>query len=81
MGECKHEFMPARNIRIHNAVVCVKCQKFADAIALEKRVKELEGYTKCSRCGDYFNKKDLSRVLAHEECPVMSVNYESKRIK
>ena len=47
----------------------------------EKRVKEFEGYTKCSRCGDYFNKKDLSRVLAHEECPVMSVNYESKRIK
>ena len=46
MGECKHEFMPARNIRIHNAVVCVKCQKFADAIALEKRVKELEGELK-----------------------------------
>ena len=42
MSECKHEFMPAQNIRIDNAVVCLKCQKFADAIALETEVEELK---------------------------------------
>ena len=64
------------------AVISNKCFRLikVEAEALETKANAFKDYMKCSRCGDYFNMGDLSRVLAHETCPVMSIKYESKRI-
>jgi len=32
------------------------------------RAKEEEHFTECSRCGDFFDMRNLARVAAHEVC-------------
>ncbi len=55
---------------------------YQDAEAhIDKLEQKMKDYMKCNRCGDYFNMGDLSRVMAHEECPVMKINYESKKVE